>query len=237
VEEFEQQVPDEARNPEPPEMSEAEKATYEAADKEEKKRLEEQAKEVERRRATMKRYEDHVVTRLHYRYDKAALPKDVVLKEAPHAKGGVDVPKGPAGSLPQEIASGGDVSELQTRYTHLHPNKAVIKCEDPKHHRWGKAPRTYRGLRKIWVAQDLARKKRDLFKTSEVVLTSIPALDITVADSSEPKADESAPVEAESKEGSKCGCRLPGEGREVTQPSVLALLALGLGLWRRRRAR
>jgi MYXO-CTERM domain-containing protein len=233
VDVFEEGVPDAERAPDPPEFSEEEKKQFEALEKEEQKRLEEERSEVARRKALLSRHGKYTLTRLHYRYDEKTLPKDVQLAPAPHIKGGIDYPKGPEAALPTKVEPA-DESQMQTRYTNLHPNITVVKCDDPKPARWGKAPRTYRGLRKIWVAQDMTRKNRKLFKPSEVVLTAIPDLEIAAAGPAVPAPENEGPVEAPKAEESKCGCRVPGAKTNSSAALGWGIVA-GLLLFGRRR--
>lgn len=176
ADEAEALVPKQELLPKPPEMTDEEKEAYKKLKPKEKKELDEQRKEVARRKALMARNEDYLLTRLHYRYGKAELPKDIELKPAGHVEGGIAVPKGPKGEASIEIKPSEKQSRLQTRFNNLHPSPSEVQCEKRERHRWGKAPRTHRGSRKIWVAQDMATKNRTLFKLPEVVHTALPAL-------------------------------------------------------------
>lgn len=236
---FEESVPEEEKNPEPPEMTEEEKKKYEAFDekdekqKEEKERFEKDREQVARVKALLAR-QRYVLTRLHYRYDKTNLPKDVEIGPAPNVEGGVDLPEGPKGTLPTDVKTTKKPSHLQTRYVFFHPNKAVLKCEAPKRWRWGKPPRTYRGLRKIWVAQDMATKDRTSIKPAKMVKTPVPELGL-VGEVVERDGGPDAGAKGEGASKEKCDCRVAGAPSPVGPGALLfGLSALGLALRRRR---
>jgi MYXO-CTERM domain-containing protein len=223
---FDESLPDKERNPEPPPMTEEETKQLATADKETKKRMKEQRVELVRRRALLERNR-YVITRLHHRYDAAGLPEDIVLKAAGHVQGGLGEPNGPRGDLPTAVEPA-EQSRLQTRFTFLHPSKSEEKCENPVRWRWGKAPRSYRGLRKVWTAKDMDRKSRTQFASlKEVITTSVPALDIDV---SAPATEAAPPPPAE-----KSGCAFVAPDSSRTG-GLFGVIGLGLvGLLRRRR--
>jgi MYXO-CTERM domain-containing protein len=231
---FELDVPEEERNPKPPELTEEEKnLVKEMKDPEDKKRFETDRREVVRRQGLVARHA-YVLTRMHHRYDKATLPTDIELEPAPHVKGGAEVPKGPKHELPVEVTPA-DRSKLQTRYTHFHPNKAVINCENPKHGRWGKPPRTYRGLRKIWVAQDIAHKNRTSIAPASMVRTPIAALGLAGAKAEPADAGADGGAAGAKSSGKSCGCRTVGETGGPSKLASLGVLGLALlGVTRRR---
>lgn len=209
---FERSVPEQQRNPEPPARTEEEEAAYKEAKKDERKRLDELALEVARRKALMERHQDYVLSRLHHRYDAKGLPRDVEVKAAPPAEGGVQTPQGANGELPTDVKTGAAENKLQTRFVHLHPNKVAIKCDAPERYRWGKPPRTYRGARKIWTAQQLATRDRTRFKPQELVLSAYPALGLEGQKSAEEqaKAQAAGSEETDAKADSDCGCATVG---------------------------
>lgn len=242
---FESFIPEEERNPEPPDLTEVEEEMVKAwkkdntkESKEEIKNFETMRAEVARRKALVSRH-DYVLSRVHHRYDAKTLPEDVEMAPAGGVVGGVEIPKGAAGELPTDVKTGGDAIRFQTRYTHLHPNKTVVKCEKPEHHRWGIPPITYRGYRKIWTAQDLATKNRKSHKPEQLVTTPYPALGFKgVA----PKpAAEVAPAETQAADekkddGGMCAFSPPlaASGRASMGWAFGAALGLA-GLVRRRR--
>src|SRR5262249_8477377 len=130
--------------------------------------------ETARRKALLSRHH-YILSRMHHRYDKSTLPKDLELGPAQHVHGGIDIPQGAKAELPTDVKPAAD-SRFQVRFTSFHPSPAVPHCEKPERYRWGKAPRTYRGLRKIWLAQDMATKNRTSHKPEELVFTPVPAL-------------------------------------------------------------
>jgi hypothetical protein len=229
VDVVEEDVPEPERNPKPPELTEEEAAQLKAADKPTRKRLEEQRREVVRRRGLVER-NNYVITRLHHRYDASSLKQDVQVRAAEHVQGGLGTPSGPNGELPTSVEPAAQ-SRLQVRYSTVHPSKKVVQCENPQRWRWGQAPPSYRGLRKTWTARDTAYKKRDRFALPEVIKSSVPALGISAAVAGAPAA-AAAPAPEE-----KSGCRL-APGRTPSGGGVGAsLLGLALLLWRRQRSR
>ncbi len=231
-------VPEEQKNPEPPERTEEEQKIYDEKEKDKQKEEDEVRVEVARRKKLIERHDNYVITRLHHRYDKEGLPKDIELKSAPHLQGGVEIPQGADGVLPQGAKTGGDSSTLQTRFVHLHPNKAVVECASPENYRWGKPPRTYRGLRKIWVANQLATRNRTNHKPTELTLTAVPDLGIKGVPSTAEReaAEKAAAAEAAAKEGD-CDCSVVGEQTRLGGGLQLALAALLGGVLLRGRRR
>lgn len=240
---FEKELPEEELHPEPPARTEEEEKVYKAKSKEEQKQDDELRAEVARRKALIERQGKFVLSRLHHRYDKAGLPKDIELVEAAPIQGGIDVPTGPDGEVPRGSKPGGE-NMLQTRFFHLHPNKAVVKCEAPERFRWGKPPRTYRGARKIWVADQLATRDRGKFKPTELTLTAVPELGIKGAAAVKAEVEAAAAAETEKAKEGDCDCAVVGRGKSAafwsrfgSASSSLAWPLLGLGLLLSRRRR
>jgi len=239
---FEQSVPDEDRNPKPPPMTDDEKARLKMDQAEAKpadrikvkKQFEEDRKELYRRRALLDR-NHYIITRLHHRASEPTLPNDVELAPANGGlQGGVLLPTGPKGDIPIDVKPN-DAERLQTRYLFFHPWKGMQNCEKPERYRWGKPPRTYRGLRKTWVVEDLARKSRTQIKPVEVVRTPLPEFGLT----GEPPKPVDAGVDGGLEAGatkSGCHCSVPG-GANVRFASVWSLLTLFGGLVLRSRRR
>jgi MYXO-CTERM domain-containing protein len=239
---FEQQLPEEEAHPEPPEMTEEEQkkleAELEAAEPKARKDLEKERaaerKELARRQALVAR-QKYVLSRLHYRYDKSGLDKPVTIGPAHAVRGGVGLPKGPEGELPTQVEKA-NTNKFQTRYVHFHPNKIVVKCDEPQRWRWAKPPRTYRGLRKIWVADDLARKSRTQIQPAKVVLDPVPSLGLAANPREGDDADDTADggladggALAADGEKSRCGCRVPGGANPHSLAWLLALGAVMAG--------
>lgn len=223
-------VPEAERNPKPPELTDEEKAQLKAADKETRKRLEEQRREVVRRRGLLAR-NNYVITRLHHRYDAKSLMADVQVRPAAHVQGGLGAPAGADGALPVGVEPAAE-SRLQVRYSALHPSKKVVQCEDPKRWRWGQPPRDYRGLRKTWTARDMVYKKRDKFALKDVVKSNVPVLGVSLS-VVQPGA---ATPEVEATKDS--GCSLSPSSRAGAAGAISSLCGLlGLTVFRRRRSR
>jgi hypothetical protein len=241
---FETKVPEEVRNPTVPKLTADEKKALKKEwdelkippkeRREKEKQLMEERKTVARNKGLLERHK-YIVTRLHHRYDSAALPKDPEIGPAGgHVKGGVDLPKGPGGDLPTNVAAA-PVSKLQARFVFFHPWIGMQKCEKPERYKWGKAPRTYRGLRKIWIAEDLSRRSRTQIKPAAVVKTPIAALGLSGIPDVPSDAGTDAGEGAEAASTGKCGCSVP-KGRGLLPSAALAgLLLCAAGL--RRRAR
>jgi hypothetical protein len=176
VDVVESDVPKAERNPKPAPPTDEEKAQLKAADKPTRKRLEEQRREVVRRKGVLER-NSYVITRLHHRYDEKSLTEDIEVAPAASVQGGLGTPEGPDAAMPGGVEPAAD-NRLQVRYAASHPNKKVITCENPARYRWGKAPPDYRGLRKTWTARDTAYKKRDKFVLADVIKSSVPVLGI-----------------------------------------------------------
>jgi MYXO-CTERM domain-containing protein len=241
---FENAVPKEERLPKAPDMTEEEKKQFDdIKDKKKKKEIEEMRKETARRKGLLARHH-YIVSRLHHRYDRKTLPKDVELGPADAIHGGVDIPQGEKAVLPTDVKKAAE-NQFQVRYTSYHQSPAIPHCDKPERWRWGKAPRTYLGLRKIWVAQDMATKNRTSHKPAELIYTPLPefqiaghpdlAAGVAEAKSFGPAPSASAPVEGGSGAGKKgCGCRLGGERAPSEGLLVLAAAAVA-GFVRRRR--
>jgi hypothetical protein len=242
---FEKTVPEAEKNPEPPaqtkEEEDAEKAMLkelkpkERKDKE--KMLKEERKTVAQRKALLDRNK-YVVTRLHYRYDNASIPQDPKFGTAGPIEGGVVLPKGAKKEASTEVKPA-DASKLQTRYNNFHPWQPVIKCDAPERYRWGKSPPDYRGLRKTWIVEDIARKSRTQIKPAEVVITPLPALGLkgVVAGAADAGTDAGSDggTAADGAKKSGCGCRMPGAAAGSGSGVALCIAAVGLSLARRRR--
>ena len=238
---FEQSVPEEEKNPEPPELTaeeeEKQKAKLEALEPKEraktKKQMEEDRQELARRKALLDR-QAYLMTRLHYRYGKDTMPEDVKLTAgSKQVAGGTGVPKGQDTEISTSVEPA-KTSELQTRYNFFHPWKAVMKCENPQRGKWGKPPRTYRGLNKIWVAEDIARKNRKQIKPASVVRDAIPALDLAPARARDAGVDGGADAgTGDAEKSENCGCRAPGSAPGGALGASFGLLLAGA--WVRRR--
>jgi hypothetical protein len=232
---FEQSLPEAERHPKPPALTKEEEKAFKESIKElkpkEKRDREKMFKQervtVVENKGLLARHK-YVVSRLHYRYDEKTLPNDPQLGAATPAAGGTALPKGKTGEASTEVKTG-DVNKLQTRYNNFHPWVPVIQCPNPDRYKWGKAGRDYRGLRKTWITDDLARKSHTQIKPAVVVKTPIPELGLGLTTPAKAEATGgtgaggSAAASAEG-EKSGCGCRV------TTGSGGFAGLALGLGV-------
>jgi MYXO-CTERM domain-containing protein len=241
---FEKSVPKEEREPKVPPMTDEEKQKLKVeleglpvADRgKRKKMVEEERKALVVRKALLERHH-YVISRLHHRYADDGLPNDVEIGQAQGGlEGGIWIPKGQTGEISREVKPAEDF-KYQTRYINFHPWKGMMACEQPERYRWGKPPRTYRGLRKIWVVEDLARKSRTQIKAKEVIRTSIPALGL-VREEVAPVVDAGADAGVDAtKSGKGCGCRAAGIESKTNAGWFGLLLAAVLAGVRGRRNR
>ena len=193
-----------------------------------KKDFEAARKELARRQALVARNE-FILTRLHYRYNAGALPKDIELGPGGAVVGGIALPLGAEGAADTSV-KGGEKNAFQTRFNSLHENKKVVKCDAPKPHRWGKPPRTYRGANKIWTADDLSRRNRQQIKPVEMTFTAIP--DLKIPGKAFAKVEEKPQEQPVKKDEGGCSYQPASP-----TPSIWALLGFfGLaGVWVRRK--
>ncbi len=241
---FEQSVPDDERNPKPPDLTEDEKKAQKAdldllkpAERAKKKIvLEDDRKELARRKALLSRHK-YVLSRLHHRYDNAGLPTDIELGPAEGGlEGGGTVPVGEKGVLPTDIKPSA-ANKFQTRFVNFHPWKSVLKCDKPARFRWGKKWREIRTLNKVWVVEDLVRKSRTQIKPEQVVMTPIPSLGLSgVIPKAAPDAGVDGGEEAESGKKGGCGCRVTSSESKSSTALALLLGLAALGLRRRSRS-
>lgn len=233
-------LPKEEVRPAPPEPTEEELQKLEAvlATKKGKEKVdakkdwETDREELVARRALLARHK-YVLSRLHYRYGKEQLPKDPELGPGGAITGGVALPKGLDGAADPAVA-GSELNEFQTRFNALHPSISQVQCDKPEKGRWGKPPSTYRGLRKIWIAEDLTRRNRKQIKLEDVVLTAIGDVGLVgkAAAAAAAAPAPTAPVE-EKKEG--CGCTAAGLPVTGLGAGLSSLLVGLLALRRRQR--
>ena len=235
---FEQSVPDEEKNPKPPELTKEEKDAFKESLKEfkpkERKEREEVAKKeretVAARKALLERHK-YLLSRSHYRYDAKGLAQDPKIGPAGNVEGGHWIPKGQKMEISTEVKPSSK-SKLQTRYLNFHTWVPVINCPNPDRYRWGKPGRDYRVLRKIWIAEDLTRKSRTQIKPAAVVKTPIPTLGLATAPLAPTDAGADGGADAAASKG-KCGCRTPGSDSSGSS-AFLALLPLAAALLRRK---
>ncbi len=237
---FERGVPEEERNPKPPKMTDDEKRQMqielEGHPPQErpkyKKMMEEDRKELYRRRGVLDR-QHYVLTRLHHRYEDAGIPHDVEIGPTDQGLvGGIELPKGKTGDLPMDVKEAKE-TRMQTRFVNFHPWKGMQSCENPERWRWGKPPRSYRGLRKIWVVEDIVRKSRTQITPERVVRDRIDSLGLT-GEPPKPVVDAGVGDTAAQK-GRGCGCRVEASTDSGLGTLLLTFIAGWAASIRRRR--
>lgn len=241
---FEEEVPDDDKNPTPPPLTDEEKASRKnelaeakPADRlKVKKQLDADRKELYRRKGVLDR-NHYVITRLHHRVSEETLPTDVEFGPTDeHIEGGIKLPTGANGDLPLDVKKS-DADRMQTRFVNFHPWIGMQNCETPERYKWGKPPRTYRGLRKIWVVEDLARKSRTQIKPENVVRTPLPEYGLTGEPPRSADAGADGGLEGSGR-GKACHCSVPGHAGPNNWFGALALAFVsGLGALRTRSRR
>ncbi|HMJ14339.1 MAG TPA: DUF2330 domain-containing protein, partial [Polyangiaceae bacterium] len=179
---FEAALPEEVRKAPLPPLTEDEKRAERAAlgvlppnlQPKRKRELDRERRIAFDNRGILER-QKYIVSRFHHRYDRNNLPNDIQIGAAAAVRGGIGVPKGEGHEISSEVTAASE-NRFQIRFNAFHPWAGMQKCEKQARFRWGRAPRTYRGLRKTWIAQDLARKNRTQIRPSEVVITPVGAL-------------------------------------------------------------
>ena len=238
---FETKISDEDKNPKPPKRTEEEEQKYKIeleglmpADRPKRKKLlEQERKDLFARKALLARHE-YVISRMHHRYDDAGLPNDIEIGAAQGGlEGGIGIPKGPTREVSREVKPADDY-KYQSRFINFHEWKGMQQCETPERYRWGKPPRTYRGLRKIWVVEDLARKNRKEVTVEEVIRTPIPELGLVRKERPNLDAGLDAGTEGSGK-GKGCGCSIPGDAPRSS--GLVAALCAAFTIIARRRHR
>lgn len=193
--------------------------------------------EIGRRRALGAR-QSYVLTRLHHRYSRATLPRDIELAPDPVAlSGGVGIPTGPNGELATGTVPAPD-NQYQVRLLSLRRWNGASSCGFPTRHRWGKAwPTESRAARDVQLALDRGGARSTDRKTLlEALERSVPELGLSLADVP-PAARPRPAASAEPARSARGGCSasiapqrsLPGA------PLFAGLLALALGFRRRHR--
>ncbi len=131
-----------------------------------------------------------VVTRLHARYDKHTLGKDLVFKAAPPIVGGRGMPQGAEGTFAEKGSKEGGINNFQGRYINLHHWDGEVACENPQRGIWG-GPNNQPDAGKADAAGDIAFDK----STSELALAKYVEED-TIAGLKHPVANYSEPIGA-----------------------------------------
>lgn len=239
---FEKAVPEDEKNPKPPELTDEQKA----ADKEmlkplkpkERRQRMKELKEDRQRVAVVKALvarQKYVLSRLHYRYDETNLKQDPKLvAKSDGLEGGTALPKGEKREASTVVTSGSK-NRLQIRFNNFHNWKPVIHCDNPERWKWGKSPPDYKGLRKIWIAEDLSRKSRTQISAAKMIKTNLPELDLGPGTQAVVDAGADAGTASEATE-KKSSCALsPAPAGGSRGWFTLAGAALALAWFRRRR--
>lgn len=241
---FEQSLPEEVRLPKAPDLTEEEKKKEDEEFKakvkakemkqadvaKEKKQRKAERDELERRKGVLSR-QKYVISRVHRRYDANGLPKDVEIGPAAQpVRGGVGVPQGKEGAA-ETTATPAKENMLQVRYFSFNTWGGEMKCEKPERWRWGRFWSHTRKRRKIWVADDLARRNRDYFKLDEVVWTPVPELGLK-GEKPKPKLPDGGVdggAATEEADSSSCGCRVVGGSGSTSGWIAVFLAAAAIG--------
>jgi hypothetical protein len=190
-------------------------------------------RELERRRALMAR-QTYVLTRLHRRYDRAGLPRDLALVPAlSPLRHGIGVPEGPSHAFAPLVKASKD--EVQVRFVAFQPWQRETECSQTFRYRWGKRWESEaRAARAVPVAIDLLQKSREVKVLTAVLEDPLPELGLTPSSKPAPVASASpvTPAKAPPRKGS---CALSPPGARIDVPWTLLAVALVLGGRRRGR--
>ncbi len=171
-----------------------------------------------------------VLTRLHARYGKGDIARDLEFEAAPPIVGGREFQRD--GKLEKGSAPG-SINNFQGRYIIRHPWTGKLACSDPVRGRWGGPTRSLDGGGGGGVgagATNTAFAKRGELKLASVLREDIPELEVTAA---LPSVDAAMKNSAKST-GWKCGnCALSQPKRQPGGVVMAMLLALFLITLRR----
>ncbi|HTJ41852.1 MAG TPA: DUF2330 domain-containing protein, partial [Kofleriaceae bacterium] len=165
-----------------------------------------------------------VMTRLHARYGKDAVPNDLVFKEAKPIVGGREM-MGPKGVL-EERATESDYNNFQGRYIIRHAWTGPIACASPHRGIWGGPPDSRTADAGPKAATNLAFVKRGRARLPMLVAQDVPEIDVKAAGIAAsmgggsvpppatsprevPEETEQAPKAPAAKKG--CGCQSSGD--------------------------
>lgn len=228
------------RAPEPPPETERERAQFEAEQKERSaaqraKARSERARarrELARRSALMAR-QTYVLTRLHRRYDRAGLPRDVALVPAasPESRG-AGVPKGPSQAFAPVVNPPKD--EVQVRFVAFHAWQRAIDCRESFRFRWGKRWESEaRASRAVPVAIDLLQKVRDPALLAGALTSPLDELGLVPASRAAPVLASAAPVASAQGRRATGSCGFSAADPRPRGSWILALIGLALAARRR----
>jgi len=182
-----------------------------------------------------------VLTRLHARYSKESLGKDLVFRAAPPIAGGRE--RMSTGGQLEEGSQSSSVNNFQARYAIRHPWTGPITCANPVRGRWGGPPGDTETRPTPQSATDLGFKPRKAVQLASFLQKDLGELGVKAAAPAPaqapvptPPLPETEPAKKKSKSG--CGaCRV--EPVDASTSWLGALCALGgmLGLLSRRSRR
>ena len=170
---------------------------------------------------------DLVVTRLHARYDKAALGEDLVFRKAKPIVGGREVMMGDrleTGNRPDSV------NNFQARYAIRHPWTGAIDCSEPNRGVWG-GPPDGDGAPGPRAAQNLAFAPRGGATLASFVEHDVPEIDLKL---DAPKQPHAAYVPPAPPSSGCASCATTGSHKSALPIAALIAL-LGLLFARRRR--
>jgi hypothetical protein len=173
------------------------------------------------RRALIAR-QRYVLSRLHFRYRKAELPRDIEVDKAKHhLSGGLGIPKGPSATLDTN-AKTSEKSSFQTRFFASHAWSGTTPCVEPARWRWGKRWKFMgRVSRRVPVAIDLPRLTRDPAELERALVRPIAGLK---PDAPEQPVREERPTPPPAN-SDDTGCRIPsGPVRQSDTPVAFLVL-------------
>jgi hypothetical protein len=188
-------------------------------------------RELERRRALMAR-QTYVLTRLHRRYGRAGLPRDLSLVAATSPLShGVGAPTGPAHAFTTPVSPAED--QVQVRFVAFHAWQRALGCSPTFRYRWGKRWESEaRAARAVPIAIDLFQKSRDAKLLTAALEEALPELGLTPSKNPAPGVSAAAVASAQgaTRKGS-CAISLD----PVPAAFCWSLVAVGLSLVVRRR--
>jgi hypothetical protein len=192
--------------------------------------------ELERRRALFAR-QTYVLSRLHHRY-RASLPRDVEIGPAKaHVAGGTGVPRGLHATLSRAVRPAAK-SRMQVRFVATRPWVRPMPCVKKERFRWGKRWDSERQtLRKVWLALDLPRTRRDARLLERALGEPLPELGLEPTPAPAPSSPRTARASSDaSSDAGKgtCSAAGPGSSRGAAAHFAGGVLVL-LSAWARRR--
>lgn len=196
----------------------------------------ENQRELARRRALSRRH-TYVVSRLHHRYDRASLPRDVELGPAPFPmRGGVGVPKGATAELAR-AAERAERDELQVRFVALKRFTGPVSCAEPLRFRWGKPwPSEARAARAVSLAVNLSIAPRGA-GALDLLVPPVPELGARPRAAPAASTPRPAPPKPETRDACSAAGPRPRTARDVHGwPFVLISMFVAVGRRRVRKA-